>query len=72
MNAGAYGVNSDDVTLLILAVNANQPRDQQLAPKKTIVLSRSDDGSNYSSKNHKNGGWGSGAGAGGWGRRANP
>ncbi len=52
MNAGANRVNGNDVTLLILAVNANEPRDQQLASVKTIVFSRSDDGSNYSSKNH--------------------
>lgn len=52
VNARAYGVNGNDVTLLILAVNADQPRDQQLASVKTIVFSGGDDGSNYSSKKH--------------------
>jgi len=52
VNARADGIYGNDVTLLILAVNTHQPRDQQLASVKTIVFPRSDDSSNYSSKNH--------------------
>jgi hypothetical protein len=52
VNARAYRIYGNDVTLLILAVNTHQPRDQQLASVKTIVFPRSDDSSNYSSKNH--------------------
>ena len=52
VNPRPYGINGNDVTFLVLAVNTNQPRDQQLASVKTIVFPRSDDSSNYSSKNH--------------------
>ena len=52
VNAGTHGVNGYDVTFLILAVNTNKSGDQQLASVKAIVFSRSDYGSNYSSKNH--------------------
>ncbi len=52
VDAGANGVDGDDVAFLIRAVYVHQPRDEQLAPVKALVLARSHDGSNYSSKNH--------------------
>jgi hypothetical protein len=52
VHARADGVDRHDVSGFILAVDADEPGDQELAPKKAVIFSRSDDGSNYSSKKH--------------------
>src|SRR5882724_8022031 len=52
VDAGANRVDGDDVTFLIRAIHVHQPRDEQLAPVKAVVLARSHYCSNYSSKNH--------------------
>jgi hypothetical protein len=50
--ARAHRVHSDHVTLLVFAVNAHQPGDEQLAPVKAVVLPSRYYRSNYSSKKH--------------------
>jgi hypothetical protein len=52
VNACAYRVDHDNVTLLILAVHVDQPRDEELSPKQAIIFARCDYSSNYSCKNH--------------------
>jgi len=48
----AYGINCNKVTLFILAINTNQPRDQKLAAVKAVIFSRRYYRPNYSGKNH--------------------
>ena len=48
----SYGIDGDQVSLLILTVDVDHPRDQKLAAMKTIVFSRGHDSSDYSSKKH--------------------
>jgi hypothetical protein len=52
VDAGAYGVDSDDVAFLISAIDVHEPRYQELATVKTLILARCYYSSNYSGKNH--------------------
>jgi hypothetical protein len=52
MHTRADGIDRNDMPLLIRSVYADEPRDQELAPVKTLVFARGHHGSNYSSKNH--------------------
>lgn len=48
----AYRVNRNEVSLLILTIDANKPRDKQLAPVKALILACRNYSPNYSSKYH--------------------
>ena len=52
VNARPHGVNHDDMALLVLAVQINQPRNKEFSPKQAIIFARRDYGSDYSCKNH--------------------
>jgi hypothetical protein len=52
LNARAYSIDRDDVSLFVTAIDIDKTRDKQLSPVKAVVLSRRYNGSNYSSKNH--------------------
>ena len=53
VDAGSYGIDGDEMALLILALDVDHSRYKQLAPVKTVIFSRSDDSSDYSSENHR-------------------
>jgi hypothetical protein len=46
LNARADRINGDNVTFFIFAVDADEPRDKQLAPVQPLVFARGDDRSN--------------------------
>jgi hypothetical protein len=52
VNTCADCVDRDHMALLIFAIDANQARDEQLAPVKAVVLPSRYYRSNYASKNH--------------------
>ena len=57
VDARSDGINGDQVPLLILSLDVDQSRDEKLSPMKAIILSRGNDSSDYSSKNHSGGQW---------------
>jgi hypothetical protein len=52
IHAGAYGIDGDQMTFLILAFDIDHPRDEKLAPMKAIIFARGNDCSDYSCKKH--------------------
>jgi|SRR6185436_11622274 len=54
IDACSHGIDGDQVSLLILTLDVDHPRDQQLAAMKAVIFSRGNDSSDYSSKKH---GW---------------
>jgi len=52
VNPRADCVDSHHVTLLVFAIDVDQPRNKQLSPVKAVVLPRRYYGPNYSSKKH--------------------
>ena len=57
IDAGSYGIDGDQVTLLILTLDIDHSRDQQFAAMKPVIFSRGNDSSDYSSKKHGSGQW---------------
>jgi len=52
MYSRSHSIDRNQVTLFILTINPNQPRDQKLAAVKAVIFSRRYYRPNYSGKNH--------------------